>query len=77
MADYDNDPNMGLPDKRRNSRTQTASTFSSPANYMSVSAMRARLAAINGTYWTPARMNAYTKNDLQYALRLADDAASF
>lgn len=75
MADYDPDPNNGFTDKRKNSRTQSNSNLSASANYDSVGALRTRLAAINGSYWTAARLNLYTKSDLQYALRLADDSA--
>lgn len=75
MADYENDPNLGIADKRKNSRTASTSNLGTPANYSSIGAMRTRLAAINGAYWTAARLNLYTKNDLVYALRLADDSA--
>jgi hypothetical protein len=75
MADFDNDSNLGIVDKRRNSRTQTAANLGTPANYVSVSALKTRLTAINAGYWTTARLNLYTKNDLLYALRLADDSA--
>lgn len=75
MADYDNDPNLGINDKRRNARTQAATNLGTPANYVSVTALKTRLTAINAGYWTTARLNLYTKNDLQYALRLADDSA--
>jgi len=67
---------MGLnfTDKRH-----TSAVFSvpvgSPANYASVAAMKARLQAINSSYFTTARLNAMNENDLTYALRLADDAA--
>lgn len=47
--------------------------LSTPANYASNAAMRARLIVINGTYFNSSRLNTMTQNDLQYALRLADD----
>lgn len=61
-------------DKRR-TQGQTASSVGTPANYDNVPAMRTRLAAINSTYFTAARLNNMTANDMVYALRLADDAA--
>jgi hypothetical protein len=75
MADYDVDPNHGILDKRKNSRTQSSSNLGTPSNYGSIGALKTRLTAINGAYWTTARLNLYTKADLQYALRLADDSA--
>lgn len=47
-----------------------------PANYASVSAMRTRLAAINGTYYTSARLDQMTVNDMVYAIRVNDDATT-
>jgi hypothetical protein len=44
-------------------------------NYASVAAMRARLTAINPTSYTTKRIDDMTKNDMEYAIRLADDAA--
>ena len=38
----------------------------------SISAMRARLAAINGTYYTAAVLNMMTVNDMVYAIRVND-----
>lgn len=77
MADYDPDPNNGFVDTRKNSRTQSGSNLGTSSNYDSVGALKTRLAAINGAYWTTARLNLYTKNDLQYALRQVDDAAGY
>lgn len=52
--------------------TNTA-TVGTAANYSSISALRTRLIAINGTYFNTSRLNTMTVNDMQYALRLADD----
>lgn len=38
-----------------------------------IQSMRDRLTAINGTYYTAARLNNMTYNDMVYAIRLADD----
>lgn len=45
-------------------------------NLDSISAMRARLAAINGTYYTAAVLNMMTVNDMAYAIRLNDFPAT-
>lgn len=67
---------LGFADKRSGASTASGSTaVGTAANYTSPAAMRTRLAAINGTYYTTARLNSMTENDLTYALRLADDAA--
>lgn len=41
-------------------------------NLDSISAMRARLAAINGAYYTTAVLNMMTTNDMAYAIRVND-----
>lgn len=45
-------------------------------DYASVTALRARLAAIDGTFYTAARLNTMTYNDLVYAVRLNDSAST-
>lgn len=74
MADSDIGELAGFVDKRR-VKGQTGSSLATSGNYDSVGTMRTRLAAINGTYYTTARLNSMTENDMVYALRLADDAA--
>lgn len=61
---------------RNETQGSNVALVATPANYASVSAMKTRLAAINGTSYTTARMNTMTVNDLAYALRLNDDAGS-
>jgi hypothetical protein len=77
MAEYDNEPNMGFVDKRKQGRVTTgnASNLGTPNNYTTISAKRTRLAAINGAYYTTARLNQMSENDMDLAIRLADDAA--
>lgn len=41
-----------------------------------IESMRARLTAINGTYYTAAVLNMMTFNDMRYAIRLNDFAGS-
>lgn len=59
-----------------NSAAVTGAMVATPANYGSLAAIRTRLTAINGTYWTSARMDGMTLNDLTYALRTLDDAGT-
>lgn len=51
----------------------TGADVATPVNYSSVGAMRTRLAAVNGTYYTAAKLNEMTVNDMVYALRSIDD----
>lgn len=76
MADTDTENVFGVVDKRRNSKGQnTTQSLSSAANYDDVDSLRTRLTAISSTTFTTARLNAMTKNDMVYAVRLSDDAA--
>ena len=66
----------GAVDKRDASKAGSNTTsISTPANYVDVNAMKTRLAAINGTYYTAARLNQMSENDMIFAIRQADDAA--
>lgn len=53
-----------------------ASNLGNISNYVSVTAMRTRLAAVNGAYYTAARLDSLTVNDMIFALRNIDDATS-
>lgn len=61
-------------DKRQTQGLGT-SAITTPANYDDVTALRTRLAAISGTAYSAANLDAMTKNDMVYALRLNDDTA--
>lgn len=74
MADLEREHALGFVDKRR-TQASTASPLATPGEYLSVDQLRTRLAAIDGAYFTAARLNNMTKNDMVYAVRLADDAA--
>lgn len=76
MANVDNNANDGFLDKRKVSG-QTSSNLTTPANLQSIATLRARLTAISGTTYTAARLDAMTKNDMCYAVRLNDEAAGF
>jgi hypothetical protein len=60
---------------KRQVQGAAATQIGTPANYGSVTAMKARLTAISGTSYTAARLNTMTVNDLIYAIRLNDDTA--
>lgn len=69
MADLDiNDP-LELTDKRKGRGATGAHGQAEINNMTSISAMRTRLAALNGAYYTTARLNNMTRNDMVYALR--------
>ncbi len=71
MADLDvNDP-LGIVDKRRGRGTAGAHTLTEVNNATSISALKARLTALNATSYTAARLATMTENDMLYALRLA------
>lgn len=84
MANVERENPLGYVDKRRNNRGQdlgnangnpVSAGAGDASNYASVAGLRARLTAVNATYYTAARLESMTKNDMVYAVRLADDAA--
>ena len=78
MANYPTDSNDGIIDKRKVGRITTstlASNLATPANYGSIAPLRTRLAAVNAGYYTSARLDQMSENDMKYALRTIDDAA--
>ena len=71
------EPEIAWVDKRRTQSTSIpGSSQATPQNYAGIAAMRTRLAAINGAYFTAAMLDTMTVNDMAYAMRLNDDAAS-
>lgn len=54
------------------SGTATANIGFEEDNMDTIGAMRTRLAAIDGTYYTEARLNNMSYNDLIYAIRVND-----
>lgn len=56
--------------------SQSTSSFATPANYASVSALRAALTAANGAYYTSARLDKLSVNDMIWALRSIQDPAT-
>jgi hypothetical protein len=74
MANLDLMANEDVCDKRVGG-APTATVLTNVANYQDVAAMRTRLGTINGTYYTSARLDSMTRNDMLYAIRLNDDSA--
>lgn len=78
MADSERENGPGFVDVRYDNKANTGSLAGTPhsgVNYNDVADLRTRLAAANGAYFTAARLNGMTKNDMVYALRVIDDAA--
>ncbi len=76
MADSDIENPFGFVDRR-----DTQGAANQPGNlasfrYTAVALLRQELAARSG-YYTTARLNEMTKNDMIFALRTFDDAAGF
>ena len=71
------DLGVGVIDSVDKRKVQGANTnpLATPANYASVSALRTRLAAINGSLYISAYLDIMTKNDMIYVVRLSDDSA--
>lgn len=51
----------------------SGSNLNTPVNYASITALRAALAAANGAYYTSARLDQLTVNDMVFALRNIQD----
>lgn len=49
------------------------SFLGTPANYMSIAALRSRLGTVNAGYYTTAKLDQMTVNDMVFALRSIDD----
>ena len=54
----------------------SGSNFATPLNYTSISALRSALSTANGTYYTAARLDSMTVNDMVWALRSIQDPAT-
>lgn len=76
MANLDINNPIGVIDKRVGRGSTGANGLAEYANLGSIAGMRTRLAAIDGTYFTAARLDLMTENDMVYALRVRSaDAA--
>lgn len=68
---------LGLVDKRKAVRNgSTTAPVTAAANFVDVAGLRTRLFAVNPTSYSQVRLEKMTKNDMVYALRVADEAAS-
>jgi hypothetical protein len=78
MPSFDIEQPFGFQDIRqgRGIASGGAATLAEEVNYRSLTAVRARLTALNAAYFTSARMDVMTDNDLIYALRATGDLAS-
>lgn len=75
MAAIDLNSAYGFVDARVARGINGSSILAEQNNYDTLQDMRTRLTAINGTYYTAARLDTFTYNDLVYALRQASDSA--
>jgi hypothetical protein len=71
MADFDIFDPTEVVDKRRGRGTTGAQPMAEIANTLSISALKARLTALNATSYSAARLATMTRNDMLYALRIA------
>lgn len=79
MADLQtSSPNMGFVNSRKaiDGMGGISSNLGNASNYVSITAMRTRLAAANAGYYTAVRMDGLSVNDMIFALRNIDDATS-
>lgn len=51
----------------------SGSGLSNASNYVSITAMRNRLSTLNAAYYTSAKLDQMTVNDMVFALRNMDD----
>lgn len=71
MAQATTEFTLAVTDKRR-VQGQSAESIATPANYVSIGALRTRLLAI-GAPFTAKYLDLMTLNDMIYALRVKDD----
>lgn len=77
MANIERENRLGVVDRRRVSTdTSLPGNLAVDNRYSTVASMRTALAA-RSAYYTSARLEQMTKNDMLYALRLFDDAGGF
>lgn len=76
MANLDIRSSTGIIDKRSGRGVTGVAILAEVANTTSTSVLRTRLTAISATKYSTARLNAMTKNDMLFALRVetADSA---
>lgn len=75
MANLDISDPFGIVDVRRGRGNTGNNNLAETNNLTSVNAMRTRLKALNAGYYTDARLEIMSKNDMVFALRTLSDAA--
>lgn len=73
MANVERENLLGFIDKRT-TPTITELPYTE-VDYSDVNSLRTRLSTLNAAYYTTARLDALTKNDMVWALRQIDDVA--
>ena len=77
MAQNDTGDTFGFVDKRRATRAgSSAVQVATPNNFVDIAKMRARLTAISATAYSSSNLDKMTENDMIFAIRQADEAAS-
>lgn len=71
-------PNLGFVNGRKaiDGMGGISSNLGNASNYVSITAMRTRLAAANAGYYTATKLDQMCVNDMIFALRNIDDATS-
>lgn len=78
MADTQVTTNIGgslITDKRKTPTGSSPLSATGFAATKDITAMRAQLQTLNAAYYTNARLNTMSKNDMVYALRVGYDSA--
>lgn len=73
MAQIDIETPFGFVDKRKGRGDAGVSALVGQNNYDNITDLRTRLTAISATTYTAARLDAMSKNDMIYAVRVTDD----
>lgn len=71
-------PNLQFPNSREAVSDQggRSNNLANSLNYNSINAMRTRLQTVNAGYYTNARLDQLTVNDMIFAVRNVDDATT-
>lgn len=70
MANGTINTGKGFVDKRRGRVNASTTQLAEEANYDNVASLRTRLAAISATKYSAVKLDAMTRNDMVYALRV-------
>jgi hypothetical protein len=70
MANGTINTGKGFIDKRRGRVNASTTLLAEEANYDNIASLRTRLAAINASKYSAVKLDAMTRNDMVYALRV-------